>query len=113
MSTTPADVVRRVLEAVDVTARLRTARVAFTVEHVVEKSEPVRGEPCDRLAVRADLVAAAEACADPIAAPALPRYADLRRLPVSCWIDAGSLVRRVRVDLARLSTTVDLVEFGV
>jgi hypothetical protein len=87
------------------------------VEAVPRGRETIRDRSCLRLAARADLITASRAAPGPMAVPPVPRYQELGRLPVDCWIDETLLVRRLRIELQQpvgeVAVTLDLVEFGV
>jgi len=74
--------------------------------------ETVRGEPCVRLAGRADLALAERECGRQMPTPDVPATA-LAAIPVHCWVDEGRLLRRLRVEVGGTSYGAELFDFGV
>ncbi len=81
-------------------------------EATPQGSEPVRGTPCRRFAVRVDLERASAAAPFGLHAPSVDRYEELLALPFDVWIDDDH-VRRVSFAEGAGISTLELWDFGV
>jgi hypothetical protein len=86
--------------------------VGAPVEACKEQDEPVRGVLCVRYRVRADFAAARAADRPDLVAPPVEPGADLRRLPLTVWLDDAGRIRRVEFRADQTLTTLELFDFG-